>query len=138
MGEEDVINSLYNKLIEDPFIAEHATGRIKFYEYPDTGEVSAPFIIIDPLDVPLPGDYADDTWLTYDYIYQVDVWSKDRQLTRQLSFKVAEILWGLNFGNYGGSGDEWDRDTGIFRQARRFRGKVYRNLIEGEEEINAK
>lgn len=134
---DDVLMIIFNKLMEDPFISEHASGRIKFYDYPETGEVDAPYIVIDPLDAPMPADFADNTWLTHDYMFQIDVWSKDRQLTRQLSFKIMETLWGINFTQYGGSGDEWDRETGIFRQARRFRGKIYRELIEGEENINA-
>lgn len=132
--DDDFLTIIYNRLIKDPFIEEKAGGRIKYYEYPATGEVDGAYIILDPLDAPLPSDFADNNWLSHDYIFQVDVWSKDRQLTRQLSFKVAEALWESNFYQTGGSGDEWDRPTGIFRQYRRFRGKIYRkDLLEGEE-----
>lgn len=137
MDEEDVLMLIHNKLMEDPFVLENAAGRIKFYEYPATGEVTAPYIVIDPLDAPMPSDFADDTWLTLDYLLQIDVWATDRQLARQLSFKVIEVMWTLNFGQSGGTGDDWDKDTGIFSLQRRFRGKIYRNIIEGEENINA-
>jgi hypothetical protein len=127
LGDDDVLMIIYNKLLEDPFIAEHARGRIKFYEYPETGDVTRPYIVIDPLDVPLPSDYADDDWLTLDYMLQIDVWTKDRTLTRQLSYQTAEVLWDIGLRNYGGGVDEWDKDSGIFRQARRFRTKRYKN-----------
>ncbi|WP_336866390.1 tail completion protein gp17 [Peribacillus frigoritolerans] len=125
----DVLGMIYDALMADPSIKETANGRIKFYEFPETGEVTAPFIIIDPLDVPLPQGFADDTWLTYDYLFQIDVWSKKRTTTRELSGKIRHVMWKLGFSQ--GSGvDEWDKGTGIFRDARRYRGKLYRDYLD--------
>ncbi|MGG0284126.1 hypothetical protein ABEY41_03145 [Peribacillus butanolivorans] len=125
----DVLGMVYNALIADPYIKEKAFGRIKFYEFPVTGDVTAPYIIIDPLDVPLPKDFADDTWLTYDCLYQIEVWSKNRTNTRELSEQIGKVMW--NFGFPQGTGvDEWDEDTGIFRDARRYRGKLYRDDLD--------
>lgn len=135
--DEDILMMVHNKLMEDPYIEEHAGGRIKFYDYPETGEVNAPYIVIDPLDVPTPSDFADGTWLTYDHLLQIDVWAKDRHVAKQLSLRVTEAMWSMNFGPFGGSGSDWDKATGIFSQQRRFRGKTYRELIKGEEHINA-
>jgi len=126
MKAEDLI---YNALIANETIAEKADGRIKYYEYPETGDVSQPHIVIDPLDAPLPADYADNTWLTWDYLFQLDVWTKDRQLTNTLMKEVNKTLWDIGFHQSGGTGDEWDKDTGIFRQAKRFRGKIYRKQL---------
>ena len=84
----DVLGMIYHALMANPTIKEKAYGRIKFYEFPETGEVKAPFIIIDPLDVPIPKDYADNTWLAYDCLLQIDVWSKKRTATRELSEKI--------------------------------------------------
>ncbi|WP_249596558.1 DUF3168 domain-containing protein [Peribacillus frigoritolerans] len=119
----DVLGIIYDALMVDPYIKETANGRIKFYEFPETGEVTAPFIIIDPLDVPLPQDFADNTWLTYDCLLQIEAWSKKRAATRELSEQIRNAMWNVGFSQ--GSGvDEWDKDTGIFRDARRYRGKI--------------
>lgn len=121
----DPLQLVYDQLISDPYIKEQAYGRIKYYEFPETGEVSSPSIIIDPLDVPLPKDFADNTWLTYDCLFQIEVWSKDRAITRNLSNQIREAMWNIGFVQ--GTGvDEWDKDTGIFRDARRYRGKFYK------------
>lgn len=126
----DVLGMVYNELIADPYIKEKASGRIKFYDFPETSSVTmAPNIIIDPLDVPLPKDFADDTWLTYDCLYQIEVWSKNRTNTRELSEQIGKVMW--NFGFHQGTGpDEWDEETGIYRDARRYRGKLYRDDLD--------
>ncbi|MFF2287294.1 hypothetical protein [Peribacillus butanolivorans] len=122
----DVLGMIYNALIADLYIKEKASGRIKYYEFPGTGVVTAPYIIIDPIDVPLPKEFADDTWLTYDCLFQIEVWSKNRMATNELSRYIRNVLWKLGF-HQGTGVDEWDKDTGIFRDARRYRGKLYRD-----------
>ncbi|SNT42349.1 hypothetical protein SAMN05444672_12236 [Bacillus sp. OK838] len=126
----DVLGMIYNALIADPYIKEKAAGRIKFYEFPETSSVTmAPNIIIDPLDVPLPKDFADDKWLTYDCLFQIEVWSKNRMVTNELSGRIRNVMW--NFGFSQGTGvDEWDEDAGVFRDARRYRGKLYRDDVD--------
>jgi len=123
-----MIWKIYEKLIADPLISHHATGRIKFYEYPATGDFSRLYIIIDPLDVPKPSDFADNKWLTNDYLYQIDVWSNNLAITEAVAKKIQQIMWDeLNFGQTGGM-DEYDEDFKIYRDARRYRGKAY---VEG-------
>lgn len=119
----DVLKVIYDALMEDSFIREQASGRIKYYEYPESGNVTEPYIIIDPLDVPQPSDFADDTWLTYDVLYQIDVWTKNRNVTRQLAECIQQIMWKKGFSQIGGLDQYEDK---IFRDARRFRGKLYR------------
>lgn len=119
----DVEMIIYNALRMDPYIEEQASGRIKFYEYPESGSLEEPFIIIDPIDIPKPADLADDTWLTYDCLYQIEVWTKDRSITKTLGEKVHQVLWKLGFKQNGGLSEY---ESGIFRDARRFRGKLYR------------
>lgn len=114
---------IYNELIADPYIKEQASGRIKYYEYPETGNVTAPYIVIAPLDAPLPKDYADNQWLTYDCLFQIDVWSKNRILTETIADKIRDVMWKLNFVQTSGPKEYED---GIFRDARRYRGKLYR------------
>ncbi|MGH2319395.1 tail completion protein gp17 [Planococcus sp. SE5232] len=126
----DIIMNLYNALMADPYINQHAAGRIKFYEYPATSSVTQPFIIIDPLSPPLDTDYADDDSLAEEYLYQVDVWTKDRKITKELASRVKKALRNNGFYYYAGGVDEYDAATKIYRDARRFRKKVYSEDIE--------
>lgn len=123
-----MMNAIYDALIADSFIKEKASGRIKFYEYPEAKDMKETHIIIDPLDVPNPGDYADNEWLTDDYLYQIDIWSKNMSERDVIAAKIREIMWNeLNFRQHGGNGvDEWNKEFNIFRDARRYRGKAYR------------
>lgn len=130
MKAEDVI---YAALIANESIKEQTYGRIKFYEYPETGDVSGPHIIIDPLSTPRAADYADNTWLTWDYLFQLDVWSKNRKTTDGLMKEVHDALWEIGFSDAGSGTDEYDEVSGIFRQVKRFEGKIYRNQIKGEK-----
>lgn len=117
----------YEAFKADTIIQEKVGDRIKFYEYPDTEDLKqGPIIVIDPLDPPLPSDFADNQWLTEDYLYQIEVWSRDRTDRNLIAKRIQNILWEqFNFGNYGGGVDEWDRDLEVYRDARRYRGKHY-------------
>lgn len=122
-----MIWNIYNKLFTDEVIRDLVGDRIKFYKYPEPKNVKETHIIIDPLDVPKPDDYADDTWLTDDYLLQIDVWSKSMSERDVIALKVREIMLEiLNFKQLSGGVDEWDEDYDIYRDARRYRGKSYR------------
>ncbi|GKU81202.1 hypothetical protein [Niallia sp. NCCP-28] len=123
----DVIKVIYDALIADSFIKEQASGRIKYYEYPESGNVAAPYIIIVPLDVPNPSDFADNTWLTYDALYQIEVWTKNRAVTMKLAERIQQVMWKQGFFQNGGI-DEYEEN--IFRDARRYRGKLYRDDLD--------
>lgn len=116
---------IYNALIADEYIAEKAENNIKFYEYPEAKNVKETHIIIDPMSPPQPSDYADDKWLTDDFMFQIDVWSKDMSERDVIALKIREIMWRLNFRQTDGM-DEYDNDYNIYRDARRYRGKAYR------------
>lgn len=122
-----VIYKIYDALRADPLIRDKVGNRIKFYEYPATGDVTGPQIIIDPLDSPMAADFADNKFLTDDYLYQIEVWSKSMADTKAIANRIRIAMWHINFRQNGGGMDEWDKDTGIYRDARRYRGKVYVN-----------
>ncbi|KHE73155.1 hypothetical protein [Halobacillus sp. BBL2006] len=126
-----MLNQIYEAMMADSYISGQASGRIKFYEYPETGSVTAPYVVIDPLAPASASDFADNTWLTDEYLYQIDVWTKDREITDKLSKRIRKVLWEIGLYEKRGQGvDEWDEDTGIFRIARRYEGKAYNENIE--------
>lgn len=135
----NVINAVYDALLADDVIREETSfrnewgdmdHRIKFYEYPESGNVDGPFIIIDPLGPPLDSDYGDDEPIAEEYLYQIDVWTKKRTLTKDLAKRAKKALRKAGFYYYSGGLDEYDPDSKVFRDARRFRGKVYTEEFE--------
>ena len=118
--------NVYDALTAREEITSQVGTRIKFYEYPSPRGLSGPVIIIDPLDVPLPSEFADNRFLYWDVLFQVDVWSYERLATASLMQNVTLALWEEGLLPAGGVVDEWDRETGVFRQATRFRGKIRR------------
>jgi hypothetical protein len=123
----DILTKIYEALIADQEIATQAAGKIKFYEFPDSMSMDVgPYIIIEPMDVPLPRDFADDQYLKYDVFIAIETWSKSRGLTKNIADKIEAILWSLGLVQNGGL-DEYDE--GIYRDVRRYRGKFYRDEI---------
>src|SRR5699024_12649603 len=81
---EDVLKS-------NPFISSKISDRIKFYQYPNSSDLNiGPYIVIDPLSPPTPDDYADDKWLTNDYLFQIEVWSKNPMDKRSEERRVGK------------------------------------------------
>ena len=85
-----------------------------------------PYIIIEPMDIPLPRDFADDQYLKYDVFVAIETWSKNRGLTKHIADRIEFVLWEIGLVQTGGL-DEYDE--GIFRDVRRYRGKLYRDEI---------
>lgn len=126
----DMMTVIYNTLLADEYIKGQASGRIKFYEYPSSGGITGPSIVIDPLGPPQSADYGDNEPITDDYLYQIDVWTKNRLVTKELSSRVQKAMRSIGFGYFAGGVDEYDKDTGIYRDARRYRGKAYTEEFE--------
>lgn len=123
---------IYQAFRADPFLAEQVTNEIKFYEYPPTDQMEGIYVVVDPLDVPRPGDYADNQPLTEAFLFQIEVWGKDGEKVEAVAKRISKVMRGLGFGQ--GSGiDEWDKETAIFRDARRYEGKTYDEEIMNEE-----
>lgn len=121
-----MIWKIHDTLIADDVISDLVGNRIKFYEYPEAKNVKETHIIIDPIDVPKPDDYADDKWLTDDYLFQIDVWSRDIEEKELIASLIRNIMWSINFRQLTGGVDEYDNEYDVFRDARRYRGKAYR------------
>lgn len=113
-------------LKSDPLISEKVETRIKFYEYPENGDISGPCIVIEPIAPPKPSDFADNQWIKEDYLYQIEVWSNHLSDTQSIAKQIQKVMWEeFGFTATGAGVDEWDKDFNIYRDARRYRGKVY-------------
>lgn len=130
----DVLTSIYEAFKANQIIWLHCENRIKYYDYPETGSITQPYIVIDPLDAPMQSDFADQEWLTYTYLIQIDIQSKKRLQTAEIAYEVDKVMDSLGFRQYTGGADQYDSDTGIFRIAHTYRGTIYRQeIIKGEK-----
>ncbi|PAM91415.1 hypothetical protein B4N84_28470 [Flavobacterium sp. IR1] len=115
---------IHDRLKADPVISEHVKNPIRFYEYPPTESMEGIYIVIDTIDVPRPGDYADNKPLTDDFLFQIEVWGKNGAIVEKVAKRVREVMGSLSFKQ--GSGiDEFDSGSNVFRDARRYEGKIY-------------
>lgn len=121
-----MIEKIYEAFKGDSFINEKVEDRIKYYEYPAAGDVTGPYIIIDPLAPPAPGDYADNNWLTDEHLIQIEVWTKNRLDTESIAKQIRLVMWRtLGCGQLPSGVNEWDKDLQIYRDARRYICKTF-------------
>lgn len=127
----DVLETVYNALKSDSFINGEVGSRIKYYDYPATGDIAGPTIVLEEVGPPIPSDYADNNWMTDEFMVHIEVWVKGnggRKKRDAIATRIRQIMWDkLGFAQTSGMNPEWDKDTNTYRDARRYRGKVYRN-----------
>ncbi|ASN69938.1 hypothetical protein LZT85_04770 [Staphylococcus epidermidis] len=130
---DDIIMKIYEALINNEEIMKLVSkNNIKFFDYPNAQEIKDIVIVIDPLDTPKPDDFADNDNLTYEYLYQIDVFVKQnkgvngRVISDRLVFLIQRIMWEvLGFGETSSIKPEYIKEFNIYRQAKRFEGKQY-------------
>lgn len=118
----DIMMEIYNALMSNELINSNCDGRIKFYEYPETADESKPFIVIDPLDIPEPLAHGSDEHHAFKYLYQIDVETKERLLTKQIQEEVRKEMKKLHFGQLSSGMDKFFNTTKRYVDARRYEG----------------
>lgn len=128
----DELTKLTNVLIADELIEKETRYinswgrqdyRIKQYEYPETGNVDGPVIILDPLAEPIQSIFGDDEAIAEDFLIQVDVWSRKSSSTDALAKQITKVFREHGY-NYSDAGPK-EYDEGIFRSVRRYTGRYY-------------
>jgi len=130
---DDVLDMVYNILRNDDLIKEYCTSerdglRIKYFKYPETADMNGNWIVLEPLLNELPSNFADETWVTYDYLLHVEVWSKNRESNRIIATRVRDLLWDKLKFRENDNIDEMD--LGIYRDARRYKGVLHRSDLD--------
>lgn len=130
----DILEEIYKVLKSDPFISGQVEDRIKYYEYPASGDKFGPIIVLEEVGPEMPGDFADNIWLTEDYFIHVEVWvqgSGGRKKRDAIAKQIKKVMWNkMGLAQVSGMPPEWDKDTNTFRDARRYRGKAYREDLD--------
>lgn len=130
---EDIMMKIYKAITDNQEIMNNVNKNdVKFYDYPNAQEIKTTCIVIDPIDTPKPSDFADDDNMTYEYLFQIDIFVKQntgingRVLSDRLVFLLQRIMWEqLGFGETSSIKPEYIKDFKLYHQAKRFEGKQY-------------
>lgn len=130
---------LYEAFQNDPVISKHVKANdIKFIDYPNAKDITGNIIVIDEVISPSIKDFADDDPLTYEYIFQVDVFVKQNSnnvngslLSRELILRVTTIFWKqFGFGEFDSFNPEYLKEFNLYRTSKQFRGRKYIEEME--------
>ncbi|WP_305751827.1 hypothetical protein [Mammaliicoccus sciuri] len=127
---------MYNAFLKDEVLSQYVDKQsIKFINYPNANDIKNTMIVIDDLQSPIPRDYADDDNLTYEYVYQVDVFVKQntntnsRLLCERLILRVQKIMWQqLGFVEIVSAEPQFNEEHAFYRRTKVFKGKQYYKL----------
>ncbi|MCC2248857.1 hypothetical protein JUJ52_02640 [Virgibacillus sp. AGTR] len=128
--ELDSLETTYQTLIADTTLMDAVGGVEKVWKYhiPEDNREDAPLIRISPISE-LPGEYGDNKQLSWDCIVQIDVW--DYADARSIALQINKLMKTINFKQSTPT-FEFDPDTYLIRDGRRYRGVLYSNLKENE------
>lgn len=132
----DLMMDMYNAFLKDEVLSQYVGKQsIKFINYPNANDIKNTMIVIDDLQSPIPRDYADDDNLTYEYVYQVDVFVKQntntnsRLLCERLILRVQKIMWQqLGFVEIVSAEPQFNEEHAFYRRTKVFKGKQYYKL----------
>lgn len=122
---KDMLTIIRDALLQDPFINETVTEeRIAYYDYGEDKDDTKPFIILIPMDPPLPGVSGSNQELNVQHTYQIDVQAYDRLQVKALQKQVKETMKQLAFGQLPEGLDGYFKETNRYVDARRYRGQT--------------
>ncbi|EGT1461428.1 DUF3168 domain-containing protein, partial [Listeria monocytogenes] len=93
---------------------------------PGTGDSTKTFLLIIPLDVPIPTNFSSNESRMEDFLVQIDVQSNDRLIVKKIQDEVRKEMKQIGFGQLAGGLDEYFPETGRFVDARKYSGLPYK------------
>ncbi|AGR05769.1 DUF3168 domain-containing protein [Listeria monocytogenes] len=122
----DILNIIYTTLSKNDIIHTTCEERIKYYDFPSTGDSNKTFLLIIPLDVPVPTNFSSNEAMWEDFLVQIDVQSDNRLIVKQIQEEVRKEMKQIGFGQLAGGLDEYFPETGRFVDARKYSGLPYK------------
>ncbi len=122
----DILNIIYTTLSKNDIIHTTCEERIKYYDFPSTGDSNKTFLLIIPLDVPVPTNFSSNEAMWEDFLVQIDVQSDNRLIVKQIQEEVRKEMKQIGFGQLTGGLDEYFPETGRFVDARKYNGLPYK------------
>ncbi|MCB2488337.1 DUF3168 domain-containing protein [Listeria monocytogenes] len=121
----DILNIIYTTLSKNDIIHTTCEERIKYYDFPSTGDSNKTFLLIIPLDVPVPTNFSSNEAMWEDFLVQIDVQSDNRLIVKKIQEEVRKEMKRIGFGQLAGGLDEYFPETGRFVDARKYSGLPY-------------
>ncbi|HAA4994268.1 TPA_asm: DUF3168 domain-containing protein [Listeria monocytogenes] len=122
----DILNIIYTTLSKNDIIHTTCEERIKYYDFPSTGDSNKTFLLIIPLDVPVPTNFSSNEAMWEDFLVQIDVQSDNRLIVKKIQDEVRKEMKQIGFGQLAGGLDEYFPETGRFVDARKYSGLPYK------------
>ena len=117
---KDVLMMVHDALIKNEVISSNCGKRIKFYNYPETGDTSKPFMIITPMNPPEDAVHGSNDNLGEVYYYQIDVQASQRTIPKLVQNEIKKELKKLGFVRTPNGLDEYFPETKRYVDARRY------------------
>lgn len=126
----DSLEVTYDLLVKDKVLLNLIGGKQKIFKYhiPEENREDPPLIRIHPISE-LPTEYADNKQLGWDCIIQIDVWNENN--ARKIALRIHELMKTINFKQSTPT-FEFDPETYLVRDGRRYRGILMSKLKENE------
>lgn len=126
---KDMLTTIYSQLLSNQTIAalslaDDGRHRIKYYDNPATADHDNLFIVITPLEPPVPITSGSDQELSLQFTFQINVEALDRKACKQAQHEIKSEMLKLGFGQLEEGLDEYFPETSRFVDARRYRGST--------------
>lgn len=130
---DDILEIVDDILRADEVLKEHLSSetdgfKSKFFKYPETADMEGSWVVLEPIINGLPSNMADETWVTYDYLIHIEVWSRKREDNLIIANRIRDLLWEKLKFKQNDDTDEYD--LGIYRDARRYKGTLHRSDLD--------
>ncbi|MDK3656264.1 hypothetical protein O0A22_11660 [Staphylococcus pseudintermedius] len=135
----DLLTEVYEALSNDAVISKYLKqSDIKFFDYPNANNIKSNVIVVDEIISPSFKVYADNNPLTYEYVIQIDVFSKQNSndvnaslVSREVILRVSKIMWQqFRFAEFNTMRPEFIKNYNLYRQSKQFRGQKYIDEME--------
>src|SRR5699024_7365430 len=95
---DDILKIIEGILKKDETVSEYLSSetdgfKLKFFEYPETADMEGSHVVLESIINGLPSNMSDDTWVTYDYLVHIEVWSRSREDNLFLADRIRDLLW---------------------------------------------
>jgi len=120
----DIGTEIYQLIVNDEQLKKLVpSGHVFQYHVPEEFQEKPPIVRITMLNM-LPNNYADDRQMAFDYTIQIDVWNEGSPFI--IAQHINRIMKGFNF-RQSTPVFEFDIDTNLIRDGRRYEGKIMIN-----------
>lgn len=118
----NVLSHIKDLLITNMTIKQLVDNRIRAYEYPDTLDKSKPFIIIEPISVPMLVGAVSNNFLAENHLIDIHVQGYSYDEVKRIQEEVRKVMWANGFKQRTNGLDEYFNETRLYLDVRSYEG----------------